>query len=425
MRSIIVSSLLSLFMLSACGSGESSNKFEPSLSKHGNINILRLVGTPYEMGLQHGELMAAEIQDLATFTVEDQGYSLLLAVAETSGLTDTALIFSYQDVLDECRGMVEATDNAGVTDWSYRKCVTAAYLLVVLENTVGWTGGCSQFVASGAATKDGQMIHARNLDWPPIPPLVEHPTLIVRRTEGKPAYVEIGLPGVAFSLSAINENGLTTSINECTADTDRDEEGASHPQMARQVLQDAKSIAEVETFIRAQNHATAETLVVSDWSTGEAAAFEMSANHIGVRKISADGVLYATNHFAHPDMEAVHQERLEDHDTRTRYMRLEQLLEPGGADSLHGQIDPAVAISILRDTYNPYTQETHPPDLIDGGGSIGNNGAVHAMIFLPQKRVFYVSMGEQPIPPATFVGFSLDELLEKKDAMPPDPLEYE
>jgi len=425
MRSVIVLSLCSLLTLCACGSSESSKEFLPSLSKQGNINILRLVGTPYEMGLQHGELMAAEIQDLANFTVEDQGYSLLLAVAETSGLTDMALVFSYQDVLDECRGMVEATDDASVTNWNYRKCVTAASLLVVLENTVGWTQGCSQFIATGAATKDGEMIHARNLDWPPIPPLVDHPTLIVRRPEGRAAYVEIGLPGVAFSLSAINENGLVTSINECTADTDRDEEGASHPQMARQAQQDFTSIAEIESFLKDQNHATAETLVVSDWSTGEAAVFEMSANHIGIRKISAEGVLYATNHFAHPDMEAIHQERLEDHDTRTRYLRLEQLLEPGGTDSLYGQIDPAVAISILRDTYNPYTQETHPPDLIDGGGSIGNNGAVHSMIFLPKKRVFYVSMGEQPIPPATFVGFSLDELLEKEGTQAPQPAVYE
>ena len=88
---------------------------------------------------------------------------------------------------------------------------------------------------------------------------------------------------------------------------------------------------------------------------------------------------------------------------------------------MYGTIDLETAVGVLRDTYNPYTQETHPPELIDGGGSIGNNGAVHSMVFVPARRTFYVSMGEQPIPPASFVGFSLDELLEETGATPPVP----
>jgi len=418
--------LASVACLTACGSGESKKEYQPSREERGDIHILRLVGNPYEMGRQHAELMTEEIQQLADFAEQDQGYSLLLSIAETGGLTTAAIEYSYPDVIDECRGMTEVLEDEGVENWPFEHCVTAAYLLVVLENTVGWTqGGCSQFVATRGATSSGEMIHARNLDWPALPPLVEHPTLIVRRPEDKTPYIEVGFPGCVFSLSGVNANGLVIGNNECYAETDFKEEGRSHPQMARQILQEAETLDDARTFFDTQQHATAETLVISDPVTDQAAAFEMSATHMGERGLSADGVVYATNHFEHQDMREIDVERGEDHDTRTRYTRFGQLLEPGGGDSLHGKIDPAAAIAVLRDAYNPFTEEIHPPDLIDGGGSIGNNGSVHSMIFLPARRTFYVSMGKQPVPPSTFVGFSIDELLEEENATPPDPASYE
>ncbi|HUU01896.1 MAG TPA: C45 family peptidase [Myxococcota bacterium] len=413
-------------LVAACGSGGDQAGHAPSRTELRGLHILRLTGTPYEMGRQQGELMTSEIQELADFTDQDQGYSLLLAVAETNGLTDAALEYSYPEVLDECRGMVEAVEAAGVQNWSQRKCVTAAYLLVVLENTVGWTqGGCSQFVAAGSATKDGALVHARNLDWPPLPPLVHNPTLIVRRPQGGIPYVEVGFPGEVFSLSGINENGLVVALNEAYAREDKDEQGRSHPQMARRILEQAESVAEAETLIAAQDHASAETIVISDAAAGEAAVFEISANHMGIRRLSADGVVYATNHFVQPEMQGIDVERTADDDSLTRYARFEQLLEPGGANSILGQIDLAAAVGVLRDTYNPYTGESHPPELIDGGGSIGNNGTVHAMVFLPARRALYVAMGEQPVPPRPFVGFSLDELFEEPNAAPADPAQIE
>jgi predicted choloylglycine hydrolase len=417
--------LIAIFF-SACGSGGDAAGYSPSRTELRGLHILRLVGTPYDMGRQQGELMTAEIQELADFTDQDQGYSLLLAVAETSGLTDAALEYSYPEVIDECQGMVDAVEKAGVQNWSQRKCVTAAYLLVVLENTVGWTqGGCSQFVAAGKATKDGALIHARNLDWPPLPPLVHNPTLIVRRPQGEIPYVEVGFPGEVFSLSGINENGLVVALNEAYASEDKDEQGRSHPQMARRILERATSIAAAQAMIEAEDHASAETLVISDASAGEAAVFELSASHMGIRRLSADGVVYATNHFVQPEMDGIDVERAEDDDSLTRYTRFTQLLEPDGQDSINGQIDLPAAVGVLRDTYNPHTGVTNPPDLIDGGGSIGNNGTVHAMVFLPARRALYVAMGEQPVPPRSFVGFSLDELFEEPNAAPPDPGQIE
>jgi hypothetical protein len=413
-----------MLLLSACGE-ESGDAPAGSVEKRGDITVLRLEGTPYQMGLQHGELLSGGVQAAADVLVNDVAYSVIFSYAETSGLEDMFLEYSYPDVLEECDGITRGARNAGVEGFPYEDCVNAANLLIIIEQLAGMNpGGCTQFVADGSATKDGRTVHARNMDWARLQFLIDNPLIIVRKPKGKIPWVEVGIPGVLLTLTAMNAEGLAVANNENMAEADRDTEGNSHPQMARQIMQECASLDEAEAFLRDQNHASAETLVISDWKNGKAAVFEMSANHMEVRRLDENGIVYATNHFAHPNMAPLHDERPPDHDTHTRFMRLQQLLEPGGDDSLYGQIDAEKAIAVLRDRYNPYTQETHPTDLFDGGGSIANNSTLQSVVMLPEERAFYVALGEPPVPYRTFIGFSLDELLEEDDVAP-DPPQYE
>ena len=417
----IFGSAIAALLLAACGSG--SDKPKASRQAHGHIHVLTLAGTPYQMGRQHGELMTEEIQALADFSETDPAYSIIFQLAETGGYTEAAMAGAYQDVYDECQGMVDAVTERGVTNWPLSKCLMGAYLLVVLEN-LGALAGCSQVVAAHDATPDGELVHARNLDWGQVQFLLDHPTLTIRHPRGGIPWVQVGFPGEVFSLSGINAEGVFVAINECYAESDRKQAGRSHTQMARQILHGASSLDEAEAFLRDQEHASAETLIISDGKVRDAAAFEMSASHLAVRRLSEDGLLFHTNHFAHPDMEPLHAERLPDHDTRTRWQRLEQLLPPDAPESLHGQLDAPTAISILRDRLNPYTGEEHPPELISGGGSIANNGAIHSMIALPERGALYVALGQVPVPSKPFVGFDLEALFAG-EIEAPDPDTYE
>jgi hypothetical protein len=99
------------------------------------------------------------------------------------------------------------------------------------------------------------------------------------------------------------------------------------------------------------------------------------------------------------------------------------LLEPGGAESVYGQLDAAGAIGILRDTQNPGTGVENPPELFDDGGSIANNGALHSILFVPARRAFYTALGDPPVPQRAFLGFSLDELFEESE-QPAEPERY-
>ena len=388
--------------------------FEPSLSYHGDIAVLRVGGTPYEMGVQHGTMLREELLAGAAW-IEQSEMGLLEPLADYYGLLDEAYANSYPDVVDECQGIVDAMDDEL---WSMDRCLLVAYGDVVLE-VMTHELGCSQFVVRDPATIDGSLIHARNLDWSKVDHIIDHPTLIVRFPDEGLVNVAFGFPGNVSPYSGMNAAGLALASNEAYGLNYPDRDGHSHTQMTRQLLAEAHSLDEVRAFYEAEDHVSTELVVVSDGVTGEASVFEMSDQGIGERALGEDGVLFATNHFVQQEMAALHQPPTAG--SAARYQRLDQLLTADGDGSRHGELDLAGAVAILRDTHNPATGETHPAELEDGGDSLANNGAIQSMVFLPAEGTIYVAGGGVPIPQNPFEGFTLDDLFQVTGAGAPDP----
>ena len=350
-----------------------------------------------------------------------------MSLARSYGLLDDAMEHSYPDVYDECKGMTEAARRAGVSGWTMDICIGLAYADVILAYIQQELPGCTQFVGVDAAAPDGRLVHGRTMDWDDIGYLFDHPTIIVRRPTGGIPSVGIGFPGCVAPYNGINAEGIAIAINHNTAkdDSERQRGGHAHTQMVHQILSKCSSLDEVIAYFQEQTHCHAQGITVSDGKNRRAGAFEMTAHHMGIRELDENGLVFMTNHFLHPDMVDLHVPVAEETSSFRRLRRLEQLLNPDGADSIYGQVDAAGAISVLRDRKDPITGETHPPDLFDGGRTIANNAAVWSMIFIPEDNVFYVAMGEPPVPQRTFVGFDIDELLKGPGAQPPDPPVFE
>jgi len=411
--------------LTGCGDEQAAPQpVWPSRQERGHIHVLRLAGTPYEMGRQHGELMAAELAQGVEWLHSDPIFSLLLALTQTLELLDEAHAYSYADVQDECRGLADGAQAHGV-DLSLDECLTLAYADVIVEVIDHELGaGCTQLAATGQATADGSLLHARNMDNGYLGYLIDHPTIIVRRPTGQIPFLEVGFPGSVSPHSGMNAAGIAVASNENTAVDDFSGQGRSHIQMSRQILASCHSLEEVEAFLAAQQHGSAESLLVSDGPGQAAAAFEMTSSHLGIRQLDDDDVVYLTNHFVHPDMADLHLPTEPTDSTRSRFARLEQLLPPSAEQSVHGALDVASAIAVLRDHHNPVTGETHPPELFDGGGTIANNAALHSMVFVPERREVFVALGEPPVPQRPFIGFSLDGLLEDAGLGETNPTSY-
>lgn len=397
---------------------------EPHREDRGIWTVVWLSGTPYEMGYQQGELLheelAAGIDWLNTYHLID----LLLPLARLLGLLDLAYENSYPDIIEECRGI---SDAAGDVGWEMDVCMLLNFgdmLVEFLSHGIPpakkLAPGCSQAVATGPATVDGRLYHARSLDWDKIDFLLDYPVVFVRQPDDGIPHAFIGFPGNLSPYSGMNAAGVSLASNEVdpSDNSQHDRVGRSHVQMQAQLLKHAHSLAEARAMIEAADHMTVETIVVADGIAQEAASFEMTAKLLGIRELE-NNVLYATNHFVAPATENADAETSES--SARRFDRLAELIPAGGEDTYYGEIDPETMVSVLRDRTDPWTGLESPPDVFDDDHSIATNGAIYQIVFDPENLLFWVAAGAIPVPQQTFVGFSLGELLELPGAVPCDP----
>jgi hypothetical protein len=403
---------------------------EPHSEKRGDFTIVWLRGTPYEMGHQHGELLHDTIGEAVEFVMADPLLSALPIMAKEMGIIDIALENSYFDTLEECQGLVDATADVGFT---LDLCLTLNFGDVMLQFlTVGVPDegpGCTGVIAAGEATADGVLLHSRNLDWGSmnIDIIHQYPVLFVRQPDDGLDHVYVGFPLNLSPYTGMNTAGI--SIGSHAADPagiwELAATGRSHVQMVGQLLKTATTLAEVEEFIGAQDHMSAEMLVVADGFAGLGAVFEMTATGVAGRDMEDDAV-YAVNHFVHPDMVAKHGPPAPG--STSRLLRLTQLIEPDGEESVWGSITPSTLAGVMRDITNPYDGTVPTLEELealgwDNDGSIGANGPMHFAIFAPASGLFWVAAGKLPIHQQPYSCFSLPELLGQTGAQPCEPLE--
>ncbi len=389
--------------------------FEPSLEYRGSVAVLRVGGSFYDMGYQQGTLLREELLEGGEW-IEGSEMGLLEPLAEYYGLLDHVYDSSYPEVVEECQGIVDAIDDEL---WTMDRCMLLAWGDVSLE-FINQQLGCSQFVAGGDATVDGELIHGRNLDWTEVRHIIDYPTLIVRFPEVGMPNVVFGFPGGVSTYQGINLAGISIAQNEAHGLADANLEGRAHSQMERRILREAESLDDVMAILEEEDHGSAEMFVVADGDAGRAAVFEMAVDGLEMTELT-DGVVWTANHFeAAPELHMT-----PSINSTARHERLRQLLEPTGEDSLHGSIDLDAAAAILRDTTDGHTGEVSSPDLSDGANTVANNGCIQSIIYVPGERTMYLAEGDVPVPQNPFVGFTLDELFEVEGAVGAQPAQID
>lgn len=390
--------------------------FEPDVEFRDGVWILRLKGSPYDMGVQAATLMRDQILVGVEIIENSPELSLMEPIAQAMGFIDEARDLSYPWAVEECQGMADVLSDDG---WTFERCIMLAWGDVIIEHLQWEMNACTQFAAAGAATTNGELVHGRNLDWSAwdaVDFLMGDPTIIVRHPEGRIPTASIGFPGNVTPYTAISLAGLSMASNDADAFQESiDRTGRSHVQMVREVLETATSLEEAEAFILSQDHMVSELLMVADGNTGEAAVFELTGAAHAVRPLSLDRVVWATNHFLEETTLPHALPLPPGQSTHQRHDRLALLLSNDLEDGLLGQLDPAIAVSVLRDRINPITGQECPVDAWKTCISIGTNGAVHGVVFVPGQRRFFVALGLPPVLARPFEGYSLYDLLGLDD----------
>jgi hypothetical protein len=283
--------------------------------------VLRVWGTPAQMGRAHGALLREEILEIV------DGYALDVippATLDAAGALFGAAAQVSPRLLEEADGVIAGMQAAGGAQVPrLGRELRATDLLVLNAMTDLLTIGCSSVSAWGTATEGapdlaGAPMLVRNLDWSEDPDLLRNQVIFVFRPDdpARQPVVSVAFAGYIGCLSCMSEAGVAALFNMGYG------EGAAGPTEAlrgfspanlllRDVLEqrdidgDGKATADdVEAAWRDQRHAGSYILhVIEPRREGEAAparVLEVEADGVVTRDPDASELqgrmLAATNH---------------------------------------------------------------------------------------------------------------------------------
>lgn len=410
------------------------------------IRIAVLSGQPYQMGYQHGVMLANELAEFREAVDDDLIWRIFLDLATEVGPDDSMTYIEYAienslpSVVDECEGIVEGSEHA----FEMEHCILLASITYIIEDLVPrhFPGirdilGCSGVIAMDDATTDGRMLHARNLDYLAVETIMENPMLFVRRPIEGHRHVNVGWPGQAAILTGMNEHGLTGEINEnyCPSESFRDMTGVPPQQQMVDILTRARDLDEAEAIVAETDQASCQLYVISHAPSRSGTVFEVWGLDYRTRTLDetdTGDVLFATNHFEHPESGEAQEPRdivdLFDNSVSRYYRLSERLLgsslpphtdlDPSAPDFAYGRLDVETGIDVLRDPVDlrPDQDRRMFPcsEYQDGNWALGNNHNIHSVIMIGETLEIWMAAGwdDECTNPIynPFVGFDLSSL---------------
>ncbi|MSS83649.1 peptidase C45 [Actinomycetaceae bacterium WB03_NA08] len=345
-----------------------------TLSEINGWHHLKVKGNPYEIGFQHGYLLAPQYKDaLRTYTA----MTLECFGMEYSFFVEAATRMHKDKVpaylMEELRGLAEGFTAAGVSTtvddllgWNAWMELTDYWWPTVAEKysknpPKGPRGShCSGLVATGSATPDGKVVLAHESFDEFWSGQYFNVVLDITPDDGN----RIVMQTVAGYLASMTDYYVTSAglaITETTLAGFRgyDEKRVPEYVRARNAAQFGNDIDHwVELMNKDNNGGYANTWLLADANTGEIARYEEGLIYQKLDR-TKDGTFFGCNAAFDPRIRNLECADVGFNDPRqqtgARRQRFMQLLE-----QYHGKIDVEMAKKILADTYDPYLGYQNP-----------------------------------------------------------------
>ncbi|HWF39587.1 MAG TPA: C45 family peptidase [Candidatus Acidoferrales bacterium] len=343
----------------------------------GGWTYVHLEGTPHDMGVQHGYLMAQEIADFYGVVRLEMthntgrnwdffrraGREMLWPKIDgeyqqelqgiTDGLKDHGVKLDIWDVV-AMNAFAELPDY--YVPWLNEKTqATNADGSRFADRPV--SGHCSAFVATGSWTRDHRIVMAHN-NW----------TTYIEGTRWRMIFDIVprsgyrvlmdGLPGIIASDDDFGVNSAGMMITETTISRFHGWDPNGKPEFvrARKAMQYADSIDNFAKIMAdGNNGGYANDWLLGDRKTGEIARFELGLKHTKLWR-STDGYFSGSNFPSDPDVisdETTFSPNNLSSSPNARRVRWDELLTEN-----KGKIDPTLAEAFLADHYDTFTKKT-------------------------------------------------------------------
>ncbi len=393
--------------------------YEKGVLKFRNgIKVLKVEGSPYIRGFQHGYILAHEIKkvvpevlDAAAAVIAKTIHCSFNEAKERMDIgVKAATPFFPEELKEEMLGISDGVKKTGITGidfsaiclWNtmydqwciyahpkhwdpYRPGTRAEYRGGLPGTFVLGGCGCSSFSAWGeAAGGDGSLIFGKNMDNLNLPGILESRILLIVNPDKGFSHACMTHPGMVGIDGGFNEKGISmmTQYNPSVHET---MEGCGIGILSRTVLNSAASINDAhEVFIK-NPRCTGIAYHVADAKERDASVIEVSSENITKRLPEKNSCcIWTTNHSnSYPgwgnftgynmvfDQAPVYelksvdtieqwQRSLRDPENLyvaapSRFERYRELL-----NEHYGQIDFKIAVRILSDRFDPYTGEERP-----------------------------------------------------------------
>ncbi|PZR19319.1 MAG: acyl-CoA--6-aminopenicillanic acid acyl-transferase [Flavobacterium psychrophilum] len=263
--------------------------------------------------------------------------------------------------------------------------------------------GCTSFSVWGDKSEDGSLLIARNLDFYAGDDFAKNKLIsFIKPSTGYP-YVSIAWAGMIGTLSGMNTEGLTVTINSGKSDMPL---VAKTPisLLTRQILQYAKNTDEAIAIAKKHEVFVSESIMVGSANDHKTVLIEVSPNKFGVFEMPNSSQLVCSNHFQSDAYKGDENNNYAIKNSHSEY-RFERMTELLGEQD---KINPEKAAAIMRDTKG----------LNELALGYGNEKAVnqllahHSVIFKPEQRLVWVS--SNPYQLGEYAAYDLDEVFGKE-----------
>lgn len=390
-----------------------------SLSKVGDVSVLRVAGSFYEMGYQHGALLKPEIEhgpipyfrEVVQRTMGKTGLGALSpfawsALQRSVGRRVARALPDF--ALETVHGIA---DGAGLDPQTFVDGCTmpdsimwlAARLMQLrgagpaVAHRIALGLGCTSAVAWGDATKDGAMLHARNFDYHGVSTWPETKAVIFHAPERGQRYVSIAAAGVALGgVTAMNESGLTLTVHQHMFTTSTALGGTPIGTVGDVVMREAESIDDAQKILEESTPIGCWTYMVTDGHRREVLCFEESP-----RRRAAHRMRDESGTFGYANIYLDRELGKSEVDFYGSYWRHNLGRHRAVNERLNerrGQLDPQAMAEILGDTGDPRCRVRDSIAMVMTVGSV---------VFRPEDGTVWVGTGDAPTSHGTFLPFTL------------------
>lgn len=395
----------------------------------GGLNVVKLCGSHYEMGYQHGVLLSDEIrrgaapyyaspiENFAPFKHMNALMRFLLAKYFDWTIYRPLLKASPKDYLSELKGLADGSGLAFAE--IFRGNMLSDFnmnLVKVLEKKAlrqAGESGCTSFAAFNKATTDGSLVMGRNTDDSGGGLWDKNQTVMFYEPEDGYKFANVSSAGLLKCNSCMNEKGLCLGAHFLFLN-DTKPDGVSFTFLEFEIMKKAATVDEAITIVSNNPRAGAFAFLVADGKTNEAVVIECSAGNVGVRR-PEDDVIWETNMGTTDEIKPVDVFLRNGigKNPIARFERMRMLTKEN-----RGAITPELAARFMGDHMDMCSDSMRPV-----GGIISQGTNLTSAVFHPANFDFWVADGLAPVCNNAYIGFNLtDELADNGSSVEPATL---